>query len=189
MRHLSPTLPSAGRLSAALLLATGVLAITGCGSSSSSTAAGEAGSSRPSTEFTAKGGNDRPATFGVVASEEEREAASEVLEMNLKARAAGDWATQCATLTQGSIEKLRADAPNIGGGKRCPGELKAAAEPLSVSKAVRADTLTGSIAVLRVKGKKAYALYHGTEHKDYAMEMEKEGGEWKVARLATRNVP
>jgi len=192
MQHLSSALASAEKLSAVLLLAAaGAAALAGCGSSSSANTseAAAAGSAKPSVEFTAKGGNDHPASFGVVASEEEREAASKVLEASLKAREGGDWAAQCATLTAAKIEQIHADAPNVGGGKTCASALEAEAQPLSASKAVRADTLTGSIAVLRVKGKKAYALYHGTGHKDYAMEMEKEGGAWKVAQLATTNVP
>lgn len=156
----------------------------GCGSSS-----GGSDATGPSAEFTGKGGSNRPAAFGQVADEEEREAASKVLEESLKARAAGDWAAQCATLTVRAISQIESDAPNFGGGKGCVSGLKAQAEPLSSSKSVRANTMTGPIAVLRVDGKFGYALYHGAKHQDYAMLMRKEGGEWKVDHLATTEIP
>lgn len=162
--------------------------VAGCGSGSSSEGS-TASSAAPSAAFTKRGGNDGPATFGEAASDEEREAASRVLEENLKARAAADWARQCATLTAIRIAQIETDAPNFGGGKGCVVTLREQAEPLAASKAARANTMTEPIAVLRVKGRRGYALYHGAGGKDYAMPMEKEGGEWKVAELATTNVP
>lgn len=137
----------------------------------------------------AKGGDNRPAAFGEPAGQEELEAAAKVLEESLEARAVGDWAKQCATLAPGAIGKIEADAPNFGAGKGCANGLGAEAKPLSGSKAARANSITGPISVLRVKGKHAYLLYHGAKHKDYAMPMGKEGGEWKVGRVTTINVP
>jgi hypothetical protein len=174
------------------LAALGVL-VAGCGSGSGSGSGGSSSSpsssSAPSAEFTKKGGNNGPATFGVVASEAEREQASKTLEENLKARAAGDWAKQCATLTAIRISQVETDAPNFGGGKGCAVTVREEAEPLSATKKIRANTMTEPIAVLRVKGKRGFALYHGARGKDYAMSMEKENGEWKVAKLATTTVP
>ncbi len=170
-----------------LFCAASLTALSGCGGSSSGSEAFK--STAPSTEFMKKGGNNRPATFGAEAGEEEREAASTVLEESLRARAAGDWAAQCSTLTAARIDQLESDAPNFGGGKGCVITLKEEAEPLSATKEVRADTMIEPIAVLRVQGKLGYAIYRGTSGKDYAMLMEREGGEWKVARLATTNVP
>lgn len=160
----------------------------GCGSGGSS---GEvsAAISAPSAEFTEKGGNDVPASFGVVADGEEREAAEQILEESLAARAAGEWAKQCATLSAEAIGKIESDAPNFGGGKGCMSGLRAEAKPLAQTKAVRADTFTGAVAVFRVKGKTGYAIYHGAKGQDYALRMEKEDGGWKVARVETTKVP
>jgi hypothetical protein len=179
--------------------ATAVLLIAvsagGCGSGSSdSTTSSDsatqvsepAGSTAPSSEFVGKTGNNTPGGFGHVASAAEREAASKVLEENLRARAAGDWAGQCATLTVDKQGQAGIYAPS---GIGCAQGLKVQAEPLSASKDVRADTMTGPIAVLRVEKKLGYALYHGKKHQDYAMLMKKEGGQWKVAHLATNEVP
>jgi hypothetical protein len=57
------------------------------------------------------------------------------------------------------------------------------AAPLKKTAKARADSLEGPIAVLRMKGNKGYALYHGTNHIDYAMLMVKEAGQWKVGAL------
>ena len=155
----------------------------GCGSGSSTAATG------PSTEFMAKGGNNKPATFGEPADQEEFEAAARVLEESLGARAAGEWAKQCATLTPSAIEKIEADAPNFGAKKGCANGLRAEAKPFATTKDSRANSLTGPITVLRVKGKRGYLLYHGAKHRDYAMPVAKEGGEWKIGRVTTINVP
>jgi len=72
---------------------------------------------------------------------------------------------------------------------KCPKELKKLAEPLSGSKQIRADTLTGEIAALRVKGTQAYALYHGNDGNDYAVPMEMEGGSWKVGAIIPTELP
>jgi hypothetical protein len=164
---------------------------TGCGSGSSASSASESnpepvGTTAPSAEFVGKTGNNKPASFGRVVSEAEREVASKVLEENLKARAAGDWVAQCATMTAEKRSQAEIYAPP---GTGCAGGLKVQAEPLSGSKEVRANTMTGPIAVLRVEGKFGYALYHGKKRQDYAMLMKKEGSKWKVAHLATNEVP
>jgi hypothetical protein len=162
------------------------LLVAGCGSSSSSSSSSEAvGSTAPSAAFMRKGGSNKPATFGAVASDEEREAASKVLEENLEARATGDWAVQCATLTASRAEHVEIYAAGEG----CAAAMKVQAEPFAQSKEIRSNTMTGPIDVLRVKGDEGYALYHGKGGQDYAMPMEKEDGEWKVARLATNEVP
>lgn len=173
---------------ATLLVAVG-MALVGCGSGSTPTSARTAAMSTPSVEFMRSGGNDKPATFGVVAGERERGAASTILQKNLAARAAGEWAKQCATLSVAWIERVEADAPAVHAGKGCTNGLRGEAKPLAATKSVRLDTMTGPIAVLRIKGDRAFALYHGTKHRDYAMPMQKEGGEWKVAALVAQEVP
>jgi hypothetical protein len=171
-----------------LCLAGLLLLLSACGSGSSSTSEG-AEASPPSMEFTKRGGENKPATFGELASEKDREMASRMLAKNLQARAAGNWAGQCATLTAAVVAKIESEARKLHAGNGCAKSLKAEAEPLSRTKAIRANTLTGPIDVFRVKGKSAYALYHGTKGKDYAMPLEMEGGGWKVAALVTTEIP
>jgi hypothetical protein len=142
----------------------------------------EAGSGPPSAEFpTAK-----LARFGHEASPGEREAASSILEKNLEARQRGDFAVQCASLATAGLREVVPD-PKKGGARRteCPSALRKLAEPLIDSDLVRADTLAGSVAALRLKGRKAYALYHGKDGTDYTVPMSKEGGRWRVGSIYT----
>jgi hypothetical protein len=183
------------------LIVTALIAVgaTGCGGSSSdgtngtdgtnggSTSSGEAGSSKPAAEFMKKGANNELAEFGKEASEEEREAASVVLEENLAARASGDYATQCETLSAQSV-KLVEESGGPLGKETCAQTLGKQAE--KAQPAVLENTMIEPVAALRVQGKQAYALYHGKGGKNYAMSMEKEpNGEWKVGSLTTQELP
>jgi hypothetical protein len=167
-------------LSVALLIAS---LAAGCGGSSDS------GETEGNASFLRKGSKNKIAKFGQEADADEREAASKVLEENLQARAAGDWAAQCASLSATAIKNNEASAALEGVQGSCAKNLESQAQPLSETKAIRTNTMTGPIAALRVKGNKAFALYHGAKGMDYAMSMEKEGDEWKVASLATQEIP
>ncbi|MBS1893796.1 MAG: hypothetical protein JST59_21055 [Actinobacteria bacterium] len=160
----------------------------GCGSGRSSTQSNTSASTPDaSAEFVHQGGKkENIVQFGSPASTTEREAANVVLQKSLKARASADFATQCATLDQKTLEEV---SETIGSKKNpavvCPRALKELAEPFPISKGIRTDTLDRPIPAMRVKGNSGYALYHGTGNEDYAMKMKKEHGEWKVASLLT----
>lgn len=178
--------PARGWSLVPLLLALACLAliVAGCGGGASSSSSGSGstgGGSEPSAEFLKPKGKNTIAKFGEEASEEEREAANAVVVENLEARQAADFATQCDTLNMKGIKEI----PNAKNHKGCAAALKKLAEPLSGSKEIRKNTLSGSIAALRVKGDQGYALYHGKDGKDYAVPLEKEDGEWKVSALVT----
>ncbi len=166
----------------ALLCIVGVLA-AGCGGGGSSSSSSEAASGgEPSAQFLnakSKKGDAKIVKFGAEASAQEREAVNAVVVENLKARAAADFETQCETLNKKSFAQI----PGAKNQKGCPAALKKLAEPLSGSKKLREDTLTGSIAALRVKGNEAFALYHGNDGKNWAVPLEKEGVSWKVGAL------
>jgi hypothetical protein len=170
----------------ALLFLAVVLGTSGCGGSS--------GASRPqsggkASEFIKPGNkNNKYAEFGQEGSDEEREAVSRVLEENLRARAAGDWASQCSSMAAAVIKEIEGpEASKIG--SQCATLLRQLALPLRESAFARANTLTGPVDVLMVKGPRAYALYHGAKGKDYAMPMENVDGKWKVGALLTREIP
>ncbi len=195
----------------ALLVVMALAVLAGCGGSTStpSSTSSSNSSSEPdpastpssqkgggtSSEFISPGGENKYAKFGEEASDEEREAASRILTESLEARQAGEFEAQCSTLSKAPLEELAAGSGAPVGltgqalVEACGKGLKKLATPLSGSAEVRKNTLSGEIAVLRVKGKKGYALYHGTEGADYAMPMEKEGLGWKVAALVTLEVP
>lgn len=175
-------------LIAAVLMA--ALAV-GCGSGGSSSTADSTSAGGSSAEFIKAGSKNVAAKFGKEADDAEREAASQVLEYNLNARAAGNWAAQCSSLSA-STQKTLEEAPTVVGSGNpvsCSKSLETQAKPESATQEVRANTMTGPIAVLRVKGSKAFALYHGTQGKDYAIPMSKEGGVWKVDAVLTREIP
>jgi hypothetical protein len=157
--------------------------VIGCGGSSSSTSDTEG-----DTSFLNARGNDKIPQFGEEASEEEQEAASSVLEENLKARANGDWEGQCSSLTLNTAKKAIEEFKFFGNNS-CARSLEATAIPVDETQPMRAYTMTGPIDAMRIKGERGFALYHGTKGKDYAMPMEKKHGKWKVAALAPMELP
>jgi hypothetical protein len=158
------------------------IAMAGCGGSSS-----DANETEASKTFLKKGSKNKIATFGEEADSDEREAASEVLVENFEARETGEWAEQCSSLTAGRLKKIEENSL-LGKGASCAENIKAFAEPLPESKEARENTLEGPIDALRIKGDRAYALYHGKGSKDYAMPMRLEDGEWKVGSLTTTEI-
>jgi hypothetical protein len=163
------------------------LTLLGCGSGSSTSeisSSTDPVSVEASREFIEKGGENKIPNFGEEATAQEREAASAVVEASLKARAAADWAAQCATLSKAAAKKIQSFVPPAEG-KTCSLALETEASPVEQTQAVRANVMTEPIAALRVKGNKGYALFHGAKGNDYAMAMEKEGDQWKVSALVT----
>jgi len=176
-----------------LCLVVVALMIAGCGGGSNSDASADSGGANeiealqpgePEASKVFLKTKKKIAKFGEEASAKEREAASEVLEENLQAREAGEWAKQCSTLTPTGVKEVTqgAEAQGVKKGS-CAEELKGRAEPLSRSKSIRENSMTGPIDALRFKGVSAYALYHGAGGRDYAMSMEKIDGAWKVSSL------
>jgi hypothetical protein len=170
----------AGTVSVAICLA---LITAGCGGGGSSSSIAKAsGEATASAQFLKPGGaNNSLVRFGHEASAEEREEVQSVVTASLRARAAADFVAQCETLSIQAINEI----PGAKGHGDCPRKLKEFAEPLARSKPIRANTLSGPIPALRVKGDRAYALYHGNDGKDYALPLAKEDGAWKVSSLLT----
>ncbi len=157
------------------------IAVAGCGGDSSS----DANEPEASKTFLIKGKTNTIAKFGEEADEDEREAASEVLEENMVAREAHDLEAQCPLLTAGAIKRAEEEAAVWEPGPGCEANLKELGTPWSITKEIRENTMTGPIDALRVKGDRGWALYHGVGGKDYAIKMEKDGDEWKVDSLTT----
>jgi hypothetical protein len=184
-----------GRRIALMAAAIAVLAaVVGCGGgsgsvSSDSSADPATANSGSSKEFIKPGSeSNKYAEFGSEADAAEREAASRALSRSLQARAAGEWGVQCTTIATALIKEIQG-GNLVPGNASCAKLLKALAEPLASTRKVRADTLDGTISVLRVKWTRAYALYHGSDQKNYAMPMKKEHGGWKVNSLQTTELP
>jgi hypothetical protein len=177
-----------------IVISLGLLAallVAGCGGGGGSTvSAGPSGEASKEFQDPAGGGKSI-ITFGVESGETERRAASKVLAENLSARQEADFETQCGTLGK---RGLKAVAAGVGQTKvisptKCKSELQKLASPLPGTKKIREDTLSGEIAALRVEGKQAWALFHGSDGKDWAMPMEEEGGNWKVGGIIVLELP
>jgi hypothetical protein len=164
--------------------------VVGCGSTagSASTAHQSGAAAHPkgrSAEFRGSGIATEIVEFGTEAAARIGEEASPTLAKNLKARAAGDWSGQCATLSTKEAKKLGKDSTSTNVMVACEEGLRKLGTPLKKTEAARADTFGGQIDAMRVKGDIAYALYHGTDGTEYMMPMEQEHGEWKVASIET----
>ena len=172
--------------------------LAGCGGGSdtsttgSSTAEKETAGTRSkdvSAQFLKKDGSNKYfVEYGDEASVAEREAAGAVLAKSLEAREDKDFATQCATLTMKQIKELAIGEVNADPRALCPKKLDEYARPYAASKATREDTFKPPLVALRVKGKTAYALFHGTNGTNYAFRMEKEDGQWKVGALLANEI-
>ena len=175
------------QLSLIAIFAAVALTAAGCGSSGSSSPE-TSSTSEPSAAATPFKGQPQIVKFGKPAPASDREAASAVLAENLEAREAGDFATQCASLTVATQEEV-VGPPNPS--KRtgeCSKQLEELAKPLKTTEEIRANTFDGSIDELRMQGSNAYALYHGTDGKNYAMPLELQGGAWKVGSIVTTEI-
>lgn len=146
----------------------------------------------PSREFLVPGGDNVVQTFGEEGTPGERAAASALIASWLSARAATNWKADCSYFSRGYARLLAADASNVTNGRTggCP-EALAFFGPNASGNYV--NTLDGPIDSLRVGegqrvggefGEMAFAQYHGTDGRDWVVPLEREGGEWKVAKAA-----
>lgn len=174
-------------LAGGLLLLLLLAAIGGCGSDSG-TGGGETETEPtrmyprvhgPSREFLIPGGDNAVQFFGQEASAAEREKASRVIHAWMAARVAENWKADCTYLSAGYSRTLVNDARTVSQGKAttCPQALGFFGEGAS---GTSGNTLTGPIDSLRVKGKRAFAQWHGPKRIDWALPMKIEGGTWKV---------
>jgi hypothetical protein len=174
---------AAGLIVALLIAATAA----GCGGgSSSSSSTVPSGGPIGTASFETKGEESYAVEFGKEASAAEREVVSKLVEESLRARAAGDWAGQCATLGGAAKEEMERRASGEGKGTTCAHSLGRLGS--LAPKGALDNTMNGPIAALRVEGTKGYALYHGKGGKNYSLELIKEGGQWKVAALSTESI-
>jgi hypothetical protein len=186
------------RSGAALILA--IVAGAGCGGGTSSTVGETTGPAReyawlkgPSRQFLVPGGDNVVQTFGEEATKKERERASRTITVWMEARAAQNWKKDCSYLSAAYKHSLVAtDAYRVTNGKvkTCPEALDYFGFKAS-GKAYRSN-LDGPIDSLRVgKGDGVqgaaylgFAQYHGDDGRDWIVPLEREGGEWKIAKAA-----
>jgi hypothetical protein len=156
------------------------------GSTSASTSSSNSGNGEASATFLKPGVKSQSPRFGKEADAAELEAVSEVVEENSQARTAQNFALQCATLAKSTVKELEEHGPSLGAGKSCAKTLEK--EAATAPKYIFAETMTGPVAALRVKGSQGYALYHGKKGKDYELPVTLEGGQWKVVALFPQEI-
>ncbi|HEX3040915.1 MAG TPA: hypothetical protein VHP56_02345 [Solirubrobacterales bacterium] len=184
-----------GGLIGGLVLLVLAVAVVGCGGGSSTAAStGEtAGDDQPfpnvqgvAREFLLPGGDNLVQTFGEEASATEREKASKVVHVWMKARVAEDWAADCKYLAEEYVRELVWDALGVSHEKvtNCH---EALAFFGTASSGTSGNTLTGPIDSLRVRATKvgnteeeAYAQWHGPKGIDWVLPMRKELGGWRI---------
>jgi hypothetical protein len=171
------------------LLAAVVIVAAGCGGSSAtgSSATEKTGSQEgASSQFGGTAAADSIVKFGEEADAAELEEVDATLEKSFDARAAKDWAAQCATLSKYAIKQVEKNLAVVWQ-KGCRGALKGLGQ--NAPKSILENNISGAVVAFRVKGNRGYALFHGTDKKDWAMPMEKEGAAWKVGGLVAEEVP
>lgn len=124
--------------------------------------------------------------FGEEGSEPELEEAEQTVSAFLAAHAKEDWAATCAPLSKLMLDKLERLATNSTALKdtSCPSFL-AAFVVLSPQEKRESGEIEGGS--LRYQGAKGYLIY-GSEGLVYAMPLDREGGEWKVAAIAPQRL-
>jgi len=146
-------------------------------------ASGAGSSQEGSASFRTPGGDNSIQDFGEEADEAEREAASAVVLGFMQARAAGDWDAVCLQLSSAAlaqIDQLSERSPQLRG-KGCAELLEALVG--NAPAAARANTVRDGIDSLRSDGGRGFALYHGSDGRDYYLPLVKEGDSWRVGAL------
>ncbi len=162
---------------------------SGDSASSGGGSANDSGAAEGSASFREPGGDNSIQNYGEEADPAQRDAAETALVAFMAARAKQDWATTCRYLGRDAVaplEELAKRSPNLQG-KSCAQLLTAVTGSAPTGAFV--NTFEPPVASLRVKGNRAFALYHGPEGIDYFMVMTKEGDEWKAASISPSEFP
>ena len=132
--------------------------------------------------FLVPAGDNSIPTYGAESSPTQRSSAGAALRAYLAASARGHWRAACFYMgsgVRGQLEALaRASKGPVKGCVASSAKLSAYTHA-----AERADPLRGGLAALRVKGERAFALFHGPHGQRYMVPMVIEAGAWKVNQI------
>jgi hypothetical protein len=136
-------------------------------------------------QYRVKGGDNSVQGFGQEAGRSDFEAAATALHDFLDARAEGNWAAACQYMSKSAVESLEQLAAQTKSPDESCGAILAkitnpAAKQLMVEEAAKAD-----VGSLRAEGDRAFLVYTVGGKTILAMPMANEGGQWKVAGLAS----
>jgi hypothetical protein len=169
-----------GRVRLFAVLVVGVLAAALLG------ACGDSGSSSGSDQF--RDQTKSPLLdFGEEGSEPELEEVDATVSDFLASHSKEDWAAACDLLSKQLLEKLELLATNSTNLKdtSCPAFLEAFVVLSAQEKSESVEIEGGS---LRRQGEKGYLIYFGEEDAVYAMPLDRQGGEWRVATLSPQHL-
>jgi hypothetical protein len=124
--------------------------------------------------------------FGEEASDGELGQATETANAFLVARAKGDWEAACAQLSRDLVDKLERLASHSTGlnDTSCASFLKTFTR---LTPAQKRET-NANEGALRRAGERGYLLYPGPGEAVEAMQLAAEGGGWRVAAIAVREL-
>jgi len=177
------------RRKALLIALTGAMILPGCGGGDATTDDSAAAAKvryhwvkGAAREFLVPGADNVTQAYGREASVGEREQASKLIHAWMSARAVTDWKRDCEYFSHSYARRLTADAHSVTGGrvKTCAQAL-AHFGPIAAASGNCKNTLDGPIDSLRIESGLGFAQYHGSDHKDYVISMQKEDGKWAVS--------
>ncbi len=149
-------------------------------------ACGDSGSSSGSDQF--RDQTKSPLLdFGEEGSESELEEVDATVSDFLAVHSQEDWDATCDLLSKQMLDKLERLADNSTGLKdpSCPAFLEAFVVLSPDEKKETGEIDGGS---LRQQGAKGYLIYFGAEDVVYAMPLDKQGSEWRVAALSPQRL-
>ena len=153
----------------------------GSGGGSGSEAGGGSGGEERSSSFRTPGGDNSIQEFGEESDAEERAEVTKTIVTLYSASAAKEWSKVCGVLSAKNLKSLKLFAkhiPNVQSSD-CPGVLKVVYSNV----ANPPEEIKGGVVSLRIEGDTGFALYHGTDGKNYAFPLTRENGEWKLTSL------
>ena len=141
-----------------------------------------------SEQFRTPNGDNSIQESGREASASERESAAVALHAFYDARAAADWDTACSYLALSAVAPMEAAAKQAAQARGDP-VLTGCADVLrAFSSTATHESLVEAaehidVGAFRVQGDHGLLLYHGVRGHDYAIQMIREDGSWKVGGL------
>lgn len=137
-----------------------------------------------SEQFREPGGDNSIQEFGEESDESELEEAAAALHGFYVARAEEKWAEACTYLSTSTVQQFETLASRSDQlkGKSCAGILEGFTPALPAS--VRRETTLVDAGSLRHEGEQAFLIYSGEGGSVFAIPMDQEDGQWKVAALA-----
>jgi hypothetical protein len=125
--------------------------------------------------------------FGEEGSGPALEEGTEAVQAFFASRAKEDWAGTCAQLASAMLDKIEHLATSATDleDKSCPSFL-AAFSRLSAQEQRQSEVVEAGS--LRERGQRAFLIYYGANEVVYAMPLNREGDDWKIASLSPQQL-